>query len=78
MSNTSSYDMLGVDPSGQFSSLPKNAISNTSADNRMTNSNNKITQHFTINGSGDLVKDISKVTLDATNAVLNTKTSVVM
>ncbi|UEA17455.1 phage tail tape measure protein [Pasteurella canis] len=78
MSNTSSYDMLGVDPSGQFSSLPKNAISNTSADNRMTNSNNKITQHFTINGSSDLAKDIGKATLDATNAILNTKTSVVM
>ncbi|MFD0965260.1 tail length tape measure protein [Seminibacterium arietis] len=78
MSNTGYYDMLSVDPSGQFLSLPKNAISNTRADNRMTNSNNKITQHFTINGSSDLVKDVSKVTLDATNAVLNTKTSVVM
>ncbi|HDR1941323.1 tail length tape measure protein [Pasteurella multocida] len=78
MSNTNGYETMAFDPSGQISTAPRGAISTTNADNRMTNSNNKITQHFTINGSGDLVKDISKVTLDATNAVLNTKTSVVM
>lgn len=78
MSNTNGYETMAFDPSGQISTAPRGAISTTNADNRMTNSNNKITQHFTINGSSDLAKDIGKATLDATNAILNTKTSVVM
>ncbi|ATF73898.1 phage tail tape measure protein [Pasteurella multocida] len=78
MANTNGYETMAFDPSGQISTAPRGAISTTNADNRMTNSNNKITQHFTINGSSDLVKDISQVTRDATNAILNAKTSVVM
>ncbi|MBF6986072.1 hypothetical protein [Pasteurella multocida] len=63
-------DLFNDENPSTVGTVTQQALTQSSADNRMTNSNNKITQHFTINGSGDLVKDISKVTLDATNAIL--------
>ncbi|MFC1135728.1 phage tail tape measure protein [Pasteurella multocida] len=71
-------DLFNDENPSTVGSVTQQALTQSSADNRMTNSNNKITQHITLNGVTDMAKDVGKVAFSSVNAVLNTKTSVVM
>ncbi|NBI12492.1 hypothetical protein GVX81_02410 [[Haemophilus] felis] len=62
----------------KISNITSQAVTQNKADNRMSNSHNNITQNFTIHGTTDVVKEIGKASFNATQAVLNAKSAVVM